>query len=553
VPVSARYSVQRAALAIAVLAIAIGIFARFDRLDRKLFFQDEAFSLLRLSGHTLGDYEKLFDGKVRTAGAIAEVMRVTPQHGLGDAFSSIVREEPQRGPLFYLAARLWIDAFGESIAAMRAFPAMLGVLGIGLAYLLGARLGRAPPLGIILAAFVAVSPFHIRYSQQLREYVLVADLTFLSTWLLLRALDRPGWVRWSSYAISLIFSFYASVELVLLALAHGLFVWVTTRASGKRPLAQFALVALAAGLAYAPLVLAELGGRHWAQNGVSWEITAYPLSSFLIKWAFNFGAVFYDHEFAGVRWAVLLVPVLLIEAYAYVRVLGGAWVDGQIRVLGLALTAAALIPLVVLDLILRARFEAATRYQVTTWIGAELVVAGVIASALASQESRARTWSLVALTYLLACGAFAAFADRSYVVWWDNNEHISEKAVAAIVSQDRHALVIADDNDYQSTEILVLCRYLAPSTDVMLFHGPLPNVTVGREPVYLFLPTAAVRRQLLRGLDAGLGLKNVSPDIGIDIPDLRPPASAPRTVEPGNALWRVMFAPEHDFLKRLRS
>ncbi|OYV81268.1 MAG: hypothetical protein B7Z73_18270, partial [Planctomycetia bacterium 21-64-5] len=58
--------------------------------------------------------------------------------------------------------------------------------------------------GLLAAALVALSPFQIDWSQQVRMYVLGACLTLLSCWLLLRALAsaRPRWQDFAWYTLA---------------------------------------------------------------------------------------------------------------------------------------------------------------------------------------------------------------------------------------------------------------------------------------------------------------------------------------------------------------
>lgn len=530
-------NVRRITATLAILSIATGMWLRFYRLDHKLLFRDEAYSLLRITGHTLADYEPFFDGSVRPAGQVAALLETAPGRGVSATFRSIRTEEPQRGPLYYLIARLWIGIAGDSIAAVRGLSAWLGVLGIGVAYLLGSRVMGGALGGLVLAALFALSPFEVRYSQQIREYVLMSDFVLLTSWLLLRAAAQPRALRWIAYGVSLAFALYASGELAVLFLAHA--VWVCSGAADRRSaLRGFAFAACVAAAVCLPLLLIERGAAQAAQNGVAWEIGAYPLLSFAIKWAFNAGAAFYDYEFAARQWAALLPAVLVIEVYALLRLATGRS-EPSMRALCVGLIACTLVPIVLLDLFVGGHFETTARYQVTTWIGIELAVAAALIAGLSSARAGSRGWACAAFAYLLVCGAFSGIGGSTYAVWWDNNEHISERAVANVVSRARQPLVVASGDDEQESFILVLSRYLDPPTAMLLFRGKLPQLPRRFGATFLFLPSARVRNEAEARWGPHATLRNVSPGIGIVIPDLRGPSSAPLTIAPENTLWRL--------------
>jgi len=79
---------------------------------------------------------------------------------------------------------------GRAIYALRFQAVIFGVLAVPVCAALARRLG-GPLAGLIAAALLALSPFHIWWSQQTRMYALVALLCALSMYLLLKALSTP--------------------------------------------------------------------------------------------------------------------------------------------------------------------------------------------------------------------------------------------------------------------------------------------------------------------------------------------------------------------------
>lgn len=100
-------------------------------------------------------------------------------------------------PLYYVLLHFWMQVFGESDAAVRAFPALLGVLTFPLAFLAGKKVfsddeRRAREVGWLVLLLVAASPYAIRYSSENRMYVLVIDLVFIGYIFFRAALQRPS-------------------------------------------------------------------------------------------------------------------------------------------------------------------------------------------------------------------------------------------------------------------------------------------------------------------------------------------------------------------------
>ena len=124
---------------------------------------------------------------------------------LGSMLTSMFEHETNP-PLYFLLGWVWAHVFGTSEAALRSLSALAGVAVIVLAYLCGRELvSRAA--GLVAAALVALSPFMIWYSQEAREYMLLAALCGASLLFFARAWHDPtrgnivGWAVFSALAV----------------------------------------------------------------------------------------------------------------------------------------------------------------------------------------------------------------------------------------------------------------------------------------------------------------------------------------------------------------
>jgi len=522
---------------IALLAVAIGIVARLDSLGHKLFWQDEAYAMLRITGHEQADLDRLFDGRTHPASALLAVDRLDARRGLPATLASL-REEPQRGPLFYLTARAWAAAFGDGVARMRLLSACVGIAGIGFAFLLGRRIaGRTG--GAVLAALVAISPIEIRFSQQLREYEAIAVATLASAWLLLRAIERPSFARWAPYAASLIAGLFVSPLFGAVVVAHGVVAAAGARRDGRAVFFGWCVAAAVAGAVFAPWLAGSLATASGHAKDIAWLRAPYSLEAYAVKWAFNAGASFFDAEFARVRYGVVLVPILALEAAAVLSAC--VWPrDAVVRALAFATLSCSLIPLVALDVAQGAHFESVTRFQMPTWIGIDIVVALLIARASAAGGNAARAGT-AAFAFLVACGTFSAVCARPYDLWWDDNEHLDERAVGAAIARGVPAPVLATKDGSAEPYALVLSRYLPAATPMLLYGRVVPPLPPAPSWVYVFAPDARVVGELTRRVAPERTLRNVSPAIGLTIPDLRAArdARADAALRSDNALWSI--------------
>lgn len=94
-------------------------------------------------------------------------------------------------PLYFLVAWPWAKLFGTSELGLRSLSALLGTALVPLIYLCGREL-VSRRAGLVAAAFAAVNPLLIWYSQEAREYMLLLVLCAASLLFFARAWNRRG-------------------------------------------------------------------------------------------------------------------------------------------------------------------------------------------------------------------------------------------------------------------------------------------------------------------------------------------------------------------------
>ncbi|HEY3111133.1 MAG TPA: glycosyltransferase family 39 protein, partial [Chloroflexota bacterium] len=178
-----------------------------------------------------------------------------------------------REPLFIYLLAAGLDLLGSGVWAARAVAALVGTAAV----LTTALAGRAlfgPAVGLLGAALLAVSFWHVTISRMTYRAGLVAALAPLALWLLWRLWQRPGAVRalLAGGALGLLAYSYVAVRLLPLALlAFALAELAAGPLRERRRLTAATLAALVAALVAAPLGLYFL--RHPEDFGVRFAQT----------------------------------------------------------------------------------------------------------------------------------------------------------------------------------------------------------------------------------------------------------------------------------------
>jgi Dolichyl-phosphate-mannose-protein mannosyltransferase len=155
-------------------------------------------------------------------------------------------------PLYHLTLWLTIRLFGDSEFAVRLPSLIAGTLVIPVLYELGRELYDRRT-GLLAAAFAAVSPMLIWYSQEVRMYEFVALFGLLAVLTQLRAIRNGTMLNWAAYILStaaLLWSHYFGLPLIAVQQLVFIGVIVRRKRSGE-PVKPLAL-----GFAYSAAVLA---------------------------------------------------------------------------------------------------------------------------------------------------------------------------------------------------------------------------------------------------------------------------------------------------------
>lgn len=245
-------------------------------------------------------------------------------------------------PAYFLVLRCWVLAAGDDPTATRWPSVAAGAAGVLGLYLFTRRVtaawgwATAHRAGLLAAALLALSPFHIRYSVEARMYALAAAFAVWTAWLLLRALDPalPRWRGWALYtAVAVPFAYTHYFAYLSLACQAAYAVWVCCDEVGGRwwriaraprfwPAAgSYGLVGVAL-LPWAAVLhghlRTEAGARDWIPVLRSWDQLYSILYQILVnpEWL--------PSRAAGARVALAATAVLIAAAVRGPRPVGAA-------------------------------------------------------------------------------------------------------------------------------------------------------------------------------------------------------------------------------------
>jgi mannosyltransferase len=285
---------------------------------------------------------------------------VASGRGLSGA-TEVARELDSNMPLFIFGLTVW-RRLGEGDATLRAVAVVFAAASVVAIYLLGARLfDRA--VGLLAGLLLAIAPYGVEYSQELRGYSLLVLLVTLGSFCFVMTVETRRWWWAVAYAVVSAASLYAHLVGALIVVAQV----VTLLALGPRrvpwrpllgagaltavlllPLASFVrsaidsqgvretptlsnspqflanvaggwiLLAVLLGLAGLPAVAAWRSLRHRGPSPEAWRWAFAPIG-IVVPYVALLGYALLAQRNWSSRYLIVVLPFLAIAAAAGLR------------------------------------------------------------------------------------------------------------------------------------------------------------------------------------------------------------------------------------------
>jgi uncharacterized membrane protein len=499
-----------------LVILAIGMMLRFVELDHKIYWGDETTTLMRLAGYTWKETDPLIynQPEVRVSD-LQNYQKLTSEKTTFDTIRGLAQEEPQHPPLYFALARWWTQQFGSSAAVVKGLSGLFSIAMVPCAVWLCYELTASWWVGWVAAAILAVSPFHLVYAIEARQYSLWTTLILLSSAVFLRAMRRQKQGSWVVYSLSVAASLYTFPLSALVVAAHGVYALGMER---WRLSARFRAYLLAAGcgiVAFLPWVVATLVNAAQVSHTTAWgsEASSAGLGlgsqvALAAKWVRNCALLVVDFDRGagvvqlGSGWlsvgmqGLVLVSITGFALWALVGVCRGypksAWL------LVLVLVAVPGTALMLPDLLLGGVRSAVNRYMIPSYLGIQLAIAfylaGQLRAAVPTNQRlpiKRRIWQMVLLGFL-GTGLASSWGIAHSPSWWHQNGTTEDLESSAIVNQSELPFVILGGME-ASTRAYALSYLLKPETKLQpLVEPKQPTLPSYPGDLFLFRPSPSI-------------------------------------------------------------
>lgn len=487
---------QTWARTIIFVLLVLGVFFRFVNLDHKVYWYDETITSLRISGYRQTEVvRQVFNNHEISVEDLQKYQRISPEKGLIDTARSLASEAPQHPPLYFVMARFWGQWLGNSVAVPRSLSVLISLLTFPCLYWLCLELFDSSLVGWVAITLIAVSPFHILYAQEAREYSLWTVTTLLSSATLLRAMRLNTKLSWVTYAVTLAVGLYSFTFSFLVAIGHAIYVVAIEKFRLTKTVAAYLLACLAGFLAFTPWLLVIIIHLFAVGRLSAWTDLELSLLSLIQEWLLNLSRIFLDLNLNYDKPLIyLIIPILILEAYSIYFVCRKT--PKRIWLFLLTLIGVTGLTLILPDLLLGGRRSSVARYLIPCYLGIQLAVAYLFTTQIVFASFKQRKMWQVMIAVLISVEVVSCVFSSQAEVWWNKYESSDNPQVAHIINQANHPLLISDPG-INIGYIISLSYLLEPKVQLRLLTEPnLPQIPNNFQNVFLYRPSESLRHQL---------------------------------------------------------
>ncbi|MHC5723762.1 MAG: glycosyltransferase family 39 protein [Nostoc sp.] len=500
-----------------IFLLVMGILFRFFNLDGKVFWHDETYTSLRISGYTINQAkQQLFNNRVIGEESFAQFQGVNPEKSLNDTIMTLAKEDSQHPPLYYVIARFWMQIFGNSVTAIRSLSACISLLVFPCVYWLCRELfnvplsvsGVAMPAAGVAIALMAISPIHLVYAQEAQEYILWLVTILLSSASLLQAMRLESqdvkarqqadlFAIWSIYAVTLAISLYTFLWSAFLAVAHGIYVIITAKCQLTETVRTYLLASLVAFLAFMPwltIVSGEFFKFLISADKTTTQLSLMPIFPFLMM---QLSRIFFDIDLRSDNPLNYLITPIFLTLVGYSIYFLCRTTNYKVWFFLITLIVVPALPLILPSLIAGGVQASTEPYLIPSYLGIQVTVAYLLATQLYNGSvSRRSIWQII-MGLVIICGLISSKVSSQAETWWNKGMSYDNPQVAQIINQSTRPLLISDALGNNYGNVFSLSYLLEPKVRFLLVNSQkIPKIPDGFTDVFLFNPSDIWREKI---------------------------------------------------------
>jgi uncharacterized membrane protein len=483
-----------------IFILVLGICFRFANLGNKVYWIDEGYTSLRISGYTESEFiQQVGDGKIRGIKELQKYQRINSEKSVVDTVKGLALEEPQLAPLYFILTRFWVQLFGDSVAVTRSLSAVFSLLALPCMYWLCIELFESSVTAWLAVAILAVSPFQIVYAQEARPYSLLVMVILLSSATLLRGMRLTTNSSWAIYAVTVALGFYSHLLFAFVAIGHGIYVGIIQRFRFNKTVIGYLLASITGFIALYPWIILFLNNSHNVNQKTVWQSLRMPILELTKNWVLNISRQFFDlglYSDLPRLYVIFALPVVLIiltmVGYSFYLLLNQTKM--RVWLFILTLTCVTVVIFLPADLMLGGIRSINTRYMIPCYLGMQISVAYLFTVFIQLQK----LWR-IALVALFSIEIMSCCIYLQSETWWNKDRSFINISIARTINSASRPLIIADFSVYNVDTIgnlLGLSYQIDAKAKLLVAGSKIPEIPKNFNEIFLYSIFPELRTQI---------------------------------------------------------
>jgi uncharacterized membrane protein len=503
-----------------IIVLVLGILFRLVNLDRKVYWHDEVFTSLTISGYTRSEVDSnIENGSIITPQDLQKYQYPSPNKSFSSSIYSLAIDEPQLSPLYFCIVKLWVNLFGNSITVIRSISVIFSLLSLPCIYWLCLELFQSSSIAWIGTAILGVSPLHILYAQEARMYSLYALIILLSSLAFLRAIRLGNKLSWALYAATITIGMYTHLLFGLVSAAHGSYILISQKPKINKTSLFYLIASLIGLITFIPWLVVMIIRYPYINSQLDWLNQSKSLFKIVFIWLVNFSRILFDFQADYILdnlsdyilWFFVLGLSLALLVYSIYFLYRRSSKEQYQLILFLIFIPA--IALTVPDLLSGGTRSIHTRYALITYLGCNLAFAYLFGTQIIENNNsrlKKNVWNILLMT-LIFLGLVSCSLSYNKYTWWNKFFSSDNIPISRIIEQEKSPLVISegDTKEMGFGNLVSLSYSLNNQTKIQLFRQlditKIP--TKDFKSVFVFNPSPQFKDEMENKY--GLKLENI--------------------------------------------
>ena len=442
-----------------IVILLLGVLFRVVKLDHKFYWEDEVRTSLRISGYTETEViQQVYDHHIIPVESLDKYKFPHPETRLTDTVQ-VLMTHPEHPPLYYLMAQVWVKVWmrwlDNPVTVIRSLSVLISFLVFPTIYWLSRELFDSPFIAEMSVAIVAISPLHILYAQEARQYSLWTVAVLLSSATLLQSLRLNKTRIWGVYAVSLIIGLYSHLLFALVVLAQGLYVFILHQFRLHKTVIRYCKSLLIGLIAFLPWAWVILNAWLKSQDNLTQGGGTTSLSRLTNQWFRNINRAFFDADLGA---ANMIIIILAIYALYFL------WRNApkQVWLFIVSIVGIPAFTLMIPDVIFGSSISTRLRYLIPSYLGIQIAFAYLFGTQMATVRTWKQRWWRIWAIAIISGGVIGCTVSSPRAVTWsmdDNSDYYIK--IGQVINQATRPLVISNASPIR---ILTLSYRLEPKT-----------------------------------------------------------------------------------------